>query len=246
MEARPNEKGQPVKKLSTLVLIAALGAWTSASATIIQGTSLADQLYAAGARNLNVNTDQVLDEKWQVTATGFAGARLLFELAGFANENAFGVYDLTNTSNRLTIFSGPNGAGSRGLLANEGNEFCAQLWMGATSCSTFGSGFFGFFLQTPGGTFYSEEHLNGDNEDHMVAFEGGEHSGTIAGRPWVENEFILAWEDLFGGGDRDFDDFGVLVGPIVAIAEPASLALFGLGLIGIFYYTRRRRVRIRG
>jgi hypothetical protein len=233
-----------VKKLSTLALIAALGAWTSASATIIQGTSLADQLYAAGARNLNVHTDQVLDEKWQVTATGFAGARLLFELAGFSNSNAFGVYDLTNTSNRLTIFSGPNGAGSRGLLANDGNQFCAGLWLGAMDCADFGSHMFGFFLQTPETTFYSQEHLNADNEDHMVGFEGGEDRGMIANRPWVENEFILAWEDLFGGGDRDFDDFGVLVGPIVAIAEPASLALFGIGLIGVLYYTRRRRVGI--
>ncbi|HKZ73862.1 MAG TPA: DUF4114 domain-containing protein [Steroidobacteraceae bacterium] len=235
-----------MKKSPTLALVASLAVCGSASATIINGDGLQDALYAAGARNIDVHNDQQQpDEVWMVTSTGFAGARLLFELAGWANENAFGVYDVTNTSNRLTIFNGPNSANSRGLLANEGNEFCAQLWGGAQTCSLFGSGLFGFFLDTPNGVFYSERERNGDGVDHMVAYEGGDGHGYIAGRPWVENEFILGWEDWFGGGDRDYDDFGVLVGPIVAVSEPATLALFGIALLALVAL-RRRRIRVRG
>lgn len=235
-----------MKKLSTLALIAGLGVWTSASATIIQGDSLAQQLHAAGVRNVNVHTDQYNpDEIWQVTAPGFAGARLIFELAGFANTNAFGIYDVTNPGNRLTIFEGPNSAGSRGILANDGYEFCSQLWLGPATCRNFGSHLFGYFLYTPNGVFYSDVDLNGDEIDHMVAFEGGANRGTIAGRPWVENEFILAWEDLWGGGDSDYDDFGVLVGPVLPVLEPATLAMFALGLGALVLYTRRRRVTIR-
>jgi hypothetical protein len=233
-----------VKKLSTLALIAALGVWSSAPATIIQGNSLQNTLTAAGAV-VNVNTDQYNpDEVWQVGATGLAGSRLLFELAGFANSNAFGVYDVTNPGRYLTIFQGAHSPGRQGLLTMNDGLFCAGVVWGSPTCRSFGSNFFGFFLSTPNGVFRSEEWRNADGQDHMVAFEGGRGRGNVGGSPWLAGEFILAWEDLWGGGDHDYDDFGVLVESVVSVAEPATLALFGLGLIAIVY-VRRRRIRVR-
>jgi hypothetical protein len=242
---RKTEQGTNVKKLTTLALLAGLVASGPASATLISGTSLQDQLNAAGAL-VNVHTDQYNpDEVWQIGATGLAGARLLFELAGFANENTFGVYDIANSHNQLTIFQGSSAPRAQGLLQANGAEFCAGLVWGAPTCSTFTSHLFGFFLATPNGTFYSETKQNGDGTDHMVAFQGGTNRGTVGGSPWMANEFILAWEDIFGGGDRDFDDFGVLVESIISVSEPASLALFGLGMFALVAVSRRRiRTRI--
>ncbi len=229
--------------IRTLALIAGLAMSSATPATIIQGNGLHDAMWAAGARNFDVHTDQIGYERWMASSIGFAGTRLLFELAGFANDNAFGIYDVTDSANRLMIFSGAAGVNSRGLLANEGNEFC--VWGSILDCSSFGSGVFGFYLDTPLGTLFSESQLNPFGIDHMIPYEGGDDRGNIGGRPWLENEYILAWEDQIGGGDRDYNDFGVLVGPIVAVAEPASLALFGIAALMLIVYGRRR-IRVRG
>jgi len=70
-----------------------------------------------------------------------------------------------------------------------------------------------------GGTWSSVVADNADGFDHMVSYQV-----TGLGDGW--KRYLLFWEDLRNGGDRDFND---LVGEIAVVPEPASLLLVALG-----------------
>jgi hypothetical protein len=227
-------------------LVAALGVFvaTTAMSTPIAGTSLQTTITGMGGL-VDVQNDQYNhDELWLVGATGMAAARIQFEFGGFAALNSFGIYDLYNPTSRLTIFSGADSSGALSVVLNLSNgSFCSWAFGGGSTCTSFYSNQFGFFLDTPtGDTFYSQKSLNGDGLDHMVAFEGGPASGNLGGNPWLASEFMLAWEDLYGGGDKDYDDFVVLVESIVGVPEPTGIAVFGIGLMAFGMFAMRRRL----
>lgn len=87
-----------------------------------------------------------------------------------------------------------------------------------------------------GGTnTYSTNHLNPDNLVHAVAF-------TLPGTPYL----LIGFEDLYGGGDRDYNDilFTLDVGRAnidhLSSPEPAT----GLILLGFLGLARRRQQKV--
>ena len=109
---------------------------------------------------------------------------------------------------------------------------------------------------SPGGFFYSDPTLNVDKIDHMYAYQGVGDTIQIlpfAAGKWGPNEYLLAWEDLVGpcstastsGADCDYTDFVVLVESVNPIPEPASLAIAGIGLLGLGAVNRRRTRKTR-
>jgi len=169
-----------------------------------------------GYTEAEFKSEQIWSESWYANADVMS--TLVLEIAGNSGSNAFGIYDLSNPSSRTQIFAGSASAPT-------------------TVTINVPYTLFGFYLQGPGGTFFSQDGLNSGAAAQMIAYyslNNSKYSGT-------DKEFLLAWEDLvLAGADRDYNDLVVRVKGASPVPEPISMLLFGTGLIGVGGYVRRK------
>lgn len=201
--------------LAALALVASTSVATAALRSpqiAIQGGSLQSYLNGVG-QTINVLTDQDAAQTWTSTVSGNSTFTLMIELAGNAASNSIGVYNGSAGVPALyQVFPGAAQAGwfavasfqAGGVLKVNLFDDTASL-MGSTTYGGVDKLDFGFYLQGPGGTFYTQDYRNPGAKAQAVTFAA---TGSSAGSWW------LCWEDVStdggvgktGGSDSDFDD----------------------------------------
>ncbi|HWA28130.1 MAG TPA: DUF4114 domain-containing protein [Lacunisphaera sp.] len=203
-----------MKKLITL--LASFSAVAASATTILPGPETPLQTIinnSVTGISIDVNANQVAsDAYWSAVVS--PAAYMLIEIAGYAGQNTFGIYQKGTPSNKMEVFagsvSGPSGPVSI-IVPSAWNSF-------------------GFYMSNPnvGFTWYSDDALNaGGSQDHFAFFQGA-YGAQVSGKTFDGDDYIIAIEDL-NLGDRDYNDMVVLVQNVSHASDGGATAAF-LGL----------------
>jgi len=224
--------------------VSTLGEWGSSASTGMQGIIDARGNSLVSIGNDSHQVDDASDSHW--SASGSLSAGMVIELAGFAPNNSFGIYNALNPSERMEIFGGSAVAGDT---------------TGAIPGTPFST--FGFYLENTkeGFTHFSDSSLNEGGLDHMVAYAGQGETLNLGDNPdspagsfvWDSDTLLLGWEDL-SLGDADYNDMIVMIrnvrspssiGDALTIPESvpdtaSTASLLGLSLLALGLARRRK------
>ena len=170
----------------------------------------------------NIGMEAPAGPCYHVVHSGLVTATISYP-ADAAHTDRFG-YRINNGPDILTGLQNHAAVGtSISFLANAGDRFII------------------FELNGVGETFYSDRSLNSDGLTHVYQ----QTYSAIPGIP-VPRGLYLGFEDLRSGGDFDYNDFSVVVTNVAsAVPEPSSWAMLLLGFMGLAFWARNRRQRIR-
>lgn len=240
-------------RVTSMAVLALAGAQAHAVCTF--GSSGESSLQSSfdsllGAGTLDATTaclDEGEDAAWS-TIGSIGQVDIVLELAGNAATNSFGVYDLNDPGAQLTIFDRNDAVGDQAVLrlrqTVDGWRVSVQeVGTRGWTHQFISTGAFGFYLSTrSNGTFFSQTSRNVDGVDHLYAYRGTGTpflNGPLGGEVFALQDYLLAWEDLAGAGDRDYQDFVALVQDIAPVPLPTPLVMLISGLIGLAGVSRR-------
>ncbi|MFA5865566.1 MAG: PEP-CTERM sorting domain-containing protein [Phycisphaerae bacterium] len=185
---------------------------------------------------VDATNDQINAAIFTNQGSGGAVATFVIEIAGSADSNTFGIYDYFDPSKKAQVFSGLDTAGGQKLISFMAN---GDIKVNFITVATFNPTVqFGFYLDGPKGTFYSEDSLNGGNAQAVILRGKGAEIQMPGFNPGIfsSDEYIVAFENApFATADRDYQDLVVHVesiSPVVPAPAALALGVIGLGFIG--------------
>src|SRR6266487_4135377 len=174
---------------------------------VVNGGTLQGYLNSVG-ESINVLTDQQDVQRWAATVSNNSTFTIQVELAGNAASNTLGLYNASLVAPPLyQVFPGAatNGWFAVASFRTAPVRVVVNLFdnnaafVGQTTYLGADRNDFGFYLQGPGGLFFTQDARNPGGSAQALTYAG---TGINSGSWW------LCWEDLSpaGGSDRDFDD----------------------------------------
>lgn len=203
-----------------------------------------DDITIGGDSSIVTTQDTILDSGdswWTIGDEG--AATIVVEIAGYAGSNRFGLYNKYDKDQFVEVFAGGDRGGTTATITVDGS---GRVRIGDDGAwQEMGSSRFGLYLDVPttGHTYYSDTSLNPDGVDHMRAYQGQNDWIGIGGTAllWDPDSIVFGWDDLYGGGDRDYQDFVVMVQDIYPSAPVPGAAFLGvLGLAAAGCKLRKR------
>ncbi|MGH8145778.1 MAG: PEP-CTERM sorting domain-containing protein [Rhodanobacteraceae bacterium] len=207
-----------------------------------------DSIFSQG-NGINPYTQQLNPASyWSINGTGGSENTVMLTLTGSVHDLQFGIFDPTNTDNKLVLFNGGLKGYTTTLKTNGTGGFAATYFTSPNpldpstghASASFGDGnLFGYYLTSGNNTYYSDP----TGRSHVVTYAGDGSNKVAMTNGWFESgEYLQAWED---GNDFDYNDFVVMVESVHPVPEPAALGMFGFGvlLLGGFAALRRRSLK---
>lgn len=190
----------------------------------VNGNELQNYLDGLGEA-INVQTDQLAAQVYIPSVSGNSAMTLMIELAGNLDQNVLGVYDAKQAVPVLyPVFPGAaNAHWSAMVMFLASGDLVVNLFddLGAPQGHTVFPGAniqrVAFYLDGPGGLFYSEDARNGGDPQALMFAGTGRNTG----------DFWVCWEDLHfnQGSDHDFNDEVLLVQSLEPV--PAATSTWG-------------------
>lgn len=193
---------------------------------------------------IDVVTDTLGDDSWwEVTASGGSISTRIVGLNNSIYNNAsFGVYDIAEPNKKVELF----GSSKVYDFSMDDQSALSILDNGRVkvnfsySGTDFAHNRFGYYLDTGTELFFTENKLNPNEMDHMVAFQGNDLDyikiGDYSRGEWTDSEYVLAWDI---DGNEDYADFVVMVESVKNVPEPSVLVLCAIGLLSYGFSQRK-------
>ncbi len=177
---------------------------------------------------------------WEITGSGISGLTRIKALNTQNSNAAFGIYDVSDPNKKVELFGNSlftNSINSSSMMdsaaINIMDDGSVIVNIFSDSGIDFSHNRFGYYLDTGTDIFYSDKTLNPNEMDHMVAFQGNNLDyikiGNHSRGEWTDSEYFLAWDI---SGDKDYEDFVVMVESVKNVPEPSVLILCAIGLLG--------------